>query len=185
MARALFGGAITAAIPQRFVDVSNFRVIPDNQEVLADIDSDQSIIVELLSLVDDVSNESSAEFHFRELAKENDASDACEIVNIRLLANEELPNLTRQEIYKALLLGRQHVAKFKESAKNVVEIYMAIIRIPSITTDILITFNVPTNVHPQSSSSSNISNTAQQTEPGKIFQEVLRTFKILDWGLFC
>lgn len=31
---ALFGGAITANIPERFIDVSDFRPVPDHQEVL-------------------------------------------------------------------------------------------------------------------------------------------------------
>lgn len=44
----LFGGAMSAAIPARFVDASRFREVPDNQEVLVDPDTDQSIIVEIL-----------------------------------------------------------------------------------------------------------------------------------------
>jgi hypothetical protein len=31
--RELFGGAITAELPERLVDVSDFRPVPDNQEV--------------------------------------------------------------------------------------------------------------------------------------------------------
>ncbi len=67
--RALFGGAIVASVPSRFIDVryfthliqvikiltifySNFREVPDNQEVLVDEKTDQSLIVELLSMDD-------------------------------------------------------------------------------------------------------------------------------------
>jgi hypothetical protein len=31
--RALFGGAIEMSLPQRFVDVSDYRPVPDHQEV--------------------------------------------------------------------------------------------------------------------------------------------------------
>jgi len=33
--RGLFGGAIMLSLPQRFVDVSDFRPVPDNQEACA------------------------------------------------------------------------------------------------------------------------------------------------------
>lgn len=32
--RSLFGGAIELGIPERFVDVSEYRPVPDNQEVV-------------------------------------------------------------------------------------------------------------------------------------------------------
>lgn len=46
--RELFGGAILLAIPERFLDISDFRPVPDNQEVFADAIHDQSLIVEVL-----------------------------------------------------------------------------------------------------------------------------------------
>ena len=46
--RALFGGALESFIPGGFVDVSEFRQVPDNQEVFVDARSNRSIIIELL-----------------------------------------------------------------------------------------------------------------------------------------
>ena len=46
--RMLFGGAITCRIPERYVDVSDFRPIPDHQEVYADGGTDQSVIFEIV-----------------------------------------------------------------------------------------------------------------------------------------
>lgn len=46
--RDLFGGAMTMKIPSRLTDVSDFRPVPDNQEVFADGDTDQSIIIEIM-----------------------------------------------------------------------------------------------------------------------------------------
>lgn len=51
----LFGGAITTVIPESFVDASNFREVPDNQEVfvsMSDDDGDVSIIVDILERVE-------------------------------------------------------------------------------------------------------------------------------------
>ena len=110
---------------------SNFRVVPDNQELLCDIDTDQSIIIELLSLVSDVPADKAAEFHFEELAGVNEAN-AFEKLQLRTLANEELPHLTDRTVHKSFIFGRQQIAKFNEEAKNIVNIYMAVIRIPSV-----------------------------------------------------
>ena len=43
--RDLFGGAIVAAFPARYLDVSDFRPVPDNQEVWTDANKDESVIV--------------------------------------------------------------------------------------------------------------------------------------------
>ena len=46
--RELFGSAITMQMPDRFKDISNYRPVPDHQEVLTDANTDQSVIVEVL-----------------------------------------------------------------------------------------------------------------------------------------
>jgi len=43
-------------------------------------------------------------------------------------------------------LGEQQIAKFNEGARNTVEIHMGLLRVPKYTTDILVTFNNPTNI---------------------------------------
>ncbi|KAJ3081570.1 hypothetical protein HK102_002265, partial [Quaeritorhiza haematococci] len=55
--RPLFGGAITTALPDSFIDISTFREVPDNQEVFVDRDTDQSIVIELLQLAEETSNQ--------------------------------------------------------------------------------------------------------------------------------
>lgn len=46
--RGLFGGGITVKVPKDFKDVSQFRQVPDNQEVFVSSTSDETLIVELL-----------------------------------------------------------------------------------------------------------------------------------------
>jgi hypothetical protein len=50
--RALYGGAMSARLPDRYVDVSDFRPVPDNQEMWTDASRDESVIVEILERVD-------------------------------------------------------------------------------------------------------------------------------------
>ena len=45
-----------------------------------------------------------------------------------------------------LLTARQQVAKFNEVAKNTLNVYMALFRVPEFETDILMTLNDPTNI---------------------------------------
>lgn len=44
----LFGGTIEMLFPQRMIDVSDLRQVPDNQEVFTDAAQHQTLIVEVL-----------------------------------------------------------------------------------------------------------------------------------------
>ncbi|KAI8622709.1 hypothetical protein BC830DRAFT_1052748, partial [Chytriomyces sp. MP71] len=44
----LFGGAISLLLPNGYVDASQLRQVPDNQEVFVSSTDNSSIIVELL-----------------------------------------------------------------------------------------------------------------------------------------
>lgn len=46
--RSLFGGAMSIVLPAGFADVSDFRPVPDHQEVFADVDADASVVVEVM-----------------------------------------------------------------------------------------------------------------------------------------
>jgi len=182
----LYGGAMSVILPNYFKDISDVRPIPDNQEVFMYVDKDQSLIVELLSTteISHLSMQESIIFHFNQLAKDNDAVNS-EILELSLLSNEEIPNFDAT-IQKIGVIGRQTVAKFKEKgAENLVKIYLALIRLPKYTTDILISLNEPITIHPSSSSSETTSSLAIVRYPALMaFKEVLRSIKILDISLF-
>jgi hypothetical protein len=186
--RDLFGGAIQCHIPPSFTDVSLVRQVPDNQEVFADANKDQSVIVEIVEYSPQVSNEQCAAFHFEELASLNE-SVGHEIVAVQPLAPSDTPFLP-PTLYKCALFGRQQVAKYSESARNLVNIYMAVIRLPHMNSEILITVNEPIAIHPQSSSatffnstipSSSFSGSASGLD---LFRNILLSFRIVDWSLF-
>jgi hypothetical protein len=71
----LYGGAIVAAVPPSFVDVSAFRTVPDYQEVLADTREgrDASFIVELLDREEEATDADAAVFYFNQMAEDNGA----------------------------------------------------------------------------------------------------------------
>jgi hypothetical protein len=52
--RELYGGAMRIMLCSRFQDLSDFRLIPDHQEVFSDANTDQSVIVEINEMLQDV-----------------------------------------------------------------------------------------------------------------------------------
>eukprot|EP00833_Pecoramyces_ruminatium_P010820 jgi/Orpsp1_1/1184852/evm.model.c7180000091256.1 len=184
MQRELFGGAMTAIMPEAFKDASIIREVPDNQEVYVDINTDQSIIIELLEQAQDASNDECGLYHFKQLAEDNKA-DNYEILRNEDIAPQDIPNIKIDSI-KKIVLGKQIISKFNEKdadAKNVVNIYLAVIRVPSIETDILISYNCPVYIGSKSSSRTQ-SVEGQENVSDQIFNELIKSFNVVDWELF-
>ena len=68
-----FGGAIVTKFPTKFIDVSDFRLVPDHQEVWtenAEV-SPLAFICEILEYKKDIKDVDSAKFFFDDLASLN------------------------------------------------------------------------------------------------------------------
>ncbi|KAG0369730.1 hypothetical protein BC939DRAFT_441680 [Gamsiella multidivaricata] len=196
----LFGGAITMDLPRKFENISHVREVPDHQEVFVNVDEDQSVIVEILELAAEASNEACAAFHYQQLAEDNDAEDASVIQSVSILNNAELPTWPAEaKIY--LLLGQQRIAKFNErqrqqeaqaqaqagsssaDARNLVQIMMLVVRLPRQGTDLVISYNVPLQIS-ESSSSKQVAHEGSIQEAEVWFRTLVGTFQVRDWGLF-
>ncbi|CAF1199045.1 unnamed protein product [Adineta ricciae] len=182
--RPLFGGAIQAFLPDRSVDASTLRLVPNNQEVFMHSDSDQSIIVEILERVDEVSEENAIKYHFDALAEANDAQSGQDHI-VDKIESIPIDSLNVQRLTSAwYLFGRQQISKYHEQAKNIVHLHLCLLRLgDDIATDILISFNDPAFVNTQSSSSD------QQVQTGSRwtlddFKEFFCSLEIVDYGLF-
>ncbi|XP_063786881.1 ran guanine nucleotide release factor [Pseudophryne corroboree] len=179
----LFGGALSAALPPSFQDVSNLREIPDNQEVFIHRSTDQSIIVELLEYQEGMSDPEAARYHFEDVAASNDARGRADIVSVEPLPLAQLSLTSCSSAWA--LTGHQLVAKFNEQAQNTVTIYMALFRIPQHSTDLLVTFNDPVAIDPASSSA--VSEASQNPSPPwtqEDFNHLLCSFQLHDPGIF-
>ena len=131
-----------------------------------------------------VPDQECVQVHFEQLCEDNEATNP-KVIHVENLQQKDLPNFGN-DIYAVLLLGQQEISKFKESAKNLVNIYMCLIRLPSVTTDIIITFNDPVLVNPQSSSKpDSVTSSLEEVQAHVLlFKSMLRSFKIEDWSLF-
>ncbi|KAJ2847942.1 hypothetical protein GGI22_005843 [Coemansia erecta] len=175
---------MSMAIPAGMVDASDFRKVPDHQEVFTNAETDQSIIIEILESVDH-QEEKALEYHFNELASTNDAESS----TIRLVEKFQLEDIS--EAY--VLVGEQRVAKFNEGEKssdavNSVCIMLALLRVPQHTADILVSLNVPLSIGQTSSSSFASKGTEGQMldvdAAHAEFKAIVSTFKINDYSLF-
>mmetsp|Transcript_156475 Transcript_156475/g.276400 ORF Transcript_156475/g.276400 Transcript_156475/m.276400 type:complete len:193 (-) Transcript_156475:177-755(-) len=177
---ALYGGAITCDMPSTFDDVSAIREVPDHQEVWADRSSDRSLIVEILERKKEVTDEQAVNFFLADLASANDAKDLRILVDRPAHTEEELPSVPADT---RCMLGvcEQTVAKFNEASGNVVRVHICILRLAAQDTDLLVMLNDPVLIDPESSSA----DVPVRSEDGeRLFAQVVRSFRIVDWELF-
>ena len=133
---------MTISLPASFVDVSQVRQIPDNQEVFVNMQNDQSVIVELLELEAEVADADAGKHHFDTLAAANEAESASEVLRVDTLGVADVPRFPPSTA-ASLLTGRQLVAKFNKKDRDIVDIYLAVVRLREHTTDVLVSFNLP------------------------------------------
>ncbi|XP_048374363.1 ran guanine nucleotide release factor [Sphaerodactylus townsendi] len=178
----LFGGAFSAFLPPGSLDVSEFRQVPDNQEVCVHPSTDQSIIMELLEYQAGVPDETAVRYHFEDVVG---ASGGAEVLSQESLA----PHVLALEGCSSAwhLTACQLVAKFDEEAKNEVRMHLTLLRLPQHGTDVLLTFNDPTRIHPLSSSAARGTEVPAPSLPPwtvEDFHTFVRSLRLLDPGIF-
>lgn len=179
----LFGGALSAVLPHSITDVSELREIPDNQEVFAHSHTDQSLIIELVEYQGQVADQDAARYHFEDIAGSNKALEpgAFEVTSVVPLSK---PDLSLSDCSSAwMLTGTQCVSKFNEEARNTVTLHLGLLRLPQFSTDVLITFNDPQSISPDSSSAAP---SGTHSEPWTVqdFERLLKTLILHNSDLF-
>ena len=233
--RSLYGGSIVSKLPSRFVDVSTLRVVPDHQEVFVqswspDGDTsdmsmstvsissivDVSIIIELLNMESPASNSDASPVghHFRDLAASNEALES-DVFSEGLIAESNfIPHLSGRTHEVYALTGRQMVSKYRtrpDSPVDTVYVYLVLIRLPDVSTDVLVSMNIPLdneeafmyeklnaqylqigvlvdqghkwNTVPEQSVGNSVMSRLL-SESIATYTEFVRSLNIIDWGLF-
>ncbi|KAH9901178.1 Mog1p/PsbP-like protein [Cubamyces lactineus] len=172
--RELFGGAITATLPTTLIDASDFRQVPDTQEVYLSPATGISIIVEVLESVSAQDLREAAGQHFDALAHDNDAKSKTvnETTDVNNDSNGATPN-------PVILYGTQLVQKFNSQTTDEVRILLALYRVPHKNVDLVMTMNVPMT----SADGGAVSEDDWGSARG-IFDEAARSLRIVDYGLF-
>ena len=182
--RALFGGALSVCLPPRFVDVSQWREVPDHQEVLADADSDQSVVVECNQRLHCTDAVAAAE-HIRELAAVSSSSDA-RILSQLPLSAASLPSLPRPASFASLLTADMLISKYRDdsSLANTVRVRMLLLRLRQEETDLLVVLNAPLRWAEAGSVQAASRSAVSEEETERVMQQVMATLSIHDYSLF-
>jgi hypothetical protein len=191
----LFGGAIAMALPTRFSDVSDVRVIGDNEECWVDNDTDQSIMVEIVGYMEEWSTPAeAANGYWADLMQSNEAVNPILRMSNIMTDARLCPMLVQAPGCSVIMMeGDMQAAKYKEKHYNTVQVSMILVRLPHVSTDITITFYRPIAIDPQSASAASInpqafaehvSSPASHDEQDKITLLLMQSFRILDWNLF-
>lgn len=79
----------------------------------------------------------------------------------------------------------QLAPKYREAARNQVHVYVTVIRLPQVGTDLLVTLNDPQVLDPESSSAK-VGATPQrdQQAANALLTRLIATLRVNDWGLF-
>lgn len=159
----LFGGAITVAASGVWVDISDFRPVPDHQEVWSERDgAARALVIEVLERVDANDMDALAE-HFQEIARGNEASSAV------VLSTEALPADACHEAMRAagpsfLLRGEQTVGA------SVLRIELILLRLVAPSTDLLLSITRQVG--------------ADAEDDRALALSVIASLQVRDWGLF-
>lgn len=190
--RSLYGGAVNAQIPSEFADISVIRQIPDNQEVFSHAQTDRSLLIELLELHNDTTpHRTPAAFHFATIARDASAVSH-QLHHTSMQPPTEYPLLLRDDpqLTVSIAYGVHTVSKYRddESRANLVNVFVACVRLPRATTDLLVVFNDPITLHPESSSARSGSRVAEDGDNGiasraSVWKRALNTLRIIDWSL--
>ena len=174
---------------------SDLRQVPDTQEVFLDLESDMSVIVEILERVDTEDAKSAvmsvwsylypsftdrwqSRFHFDSLAYDNSASSQ-QVFDVILPAEPQATFLLETP-HPIILHGEQTVQKFNSTIPDQVCLFVALFRIEAKGVDLVLTINMPISM-------------AEDTQPGddgvlqdskQKFDAAARSLKILDFDLF-
>ena len=180
--RLLFGGAISLSLSPRFVDVSPFRDVPDHQEVLADADSDQSVVVEINQALS-CSDAEAALAHMEALAADSASSDLS-VLHTAVLQAADLPRLQRPPAFAASIVAEMKTSKYREegSRANTVRVYLTVIRMREEESDVLLLLNAPVHWGAGSVVQGKRLLTQQQNEAA--VRGMTQSFTVHDYGLF-
>ncbi|WEW60606.1 hypothetical protein PRK78_006093 [Emydomyces testavorans] len=203
----LFGGAMTADIPEGFKDMSTVRPVPDNQEVFASSSTDTSIIIELLQRLErdspamraamsDIpgaqSSSSSSEVDDDALAVLAHIHDICRANNDRfeLVDPPKLhpvryipePTYTCEVKIFSPAVVRDASSGATRSYDRVATTCLFMVRLVLQDTDMLVHVNVPQTEFVRSGDLNALA--SEEMKAREALEQIMHTLKILDFGLF-
>jgi Ran-interacting Mog1 protein len=186
--RDLYGGAIRCKVPAEWTDMCDLRQVPDHQECWYEPDKRILLVFEIVEYEEDINDDDSTEHYFWDLASTNH-SDLKQAV----FETVEMEESVEEGVYESLVesaqvrrgYGYQRVVmgtypsfygELERHDSVWTHVELCVIRLPDVSTDILITMSEPSSENPMDAD-------ALKSSAG-LFNTVISSFSILDWTLF-
>lgn len=186
------------------IDVSDFRQVPDNQEVYTDADTGASVIVELLSRQTHVCNSEAGAFFYHDLAKDNGCApegisqeETCTLppsayphlaTSAAAVVSAECGSVAPQSCdFACLTTGLQRISKYtnEKGKENLVFVGLAVLRFtPPVSTEILVSVSCPAWLHHESSDARVVRRLLTEQERLQLLHTAVASLEVLEWSLF-
>jgi hypothetical protein len=193
---ALFGGALSVSLPVSFADVSNLREVPDHQEVFLCTTNGMCFILEIVEYQSGIVDELAARYFWDDLANYNSATETHEWIELtrdtHVSAARAALHAIDQRVGPLVACSGVQVMPTVRDRAPLARIFLAVIRLPSVGCELIVTVNRPISEHSGGSSgggssasgSSASASGSIEEENAAVFLNALSTLEILDWTLF-
>mmetsp|Transcript_46512 Transcript_46512/g.108419 ORF Transcript_46512/g.108419 Transcript_46512/m.108419 type:complete len:186 (-) Transcript_46512:207-764(-) len=165
---SLYGGAIRAQLPKTFLDGSELRQVPDNQELWLDAASDLSVIIEILEYESKADEADPLPFFLKDLVESDEAALVETWATTAVTPAEGVP--ASSLCYQGG--GVQRASKFNETTTHEVHVHLGLIRLKDVESDILIQYLDP------------IAATSGEGRGREVVSQILDTLTIKEMSLF-
>ncbi|KAI9670197.1 MAG: Peptide-methionine (S)-S-oxide reductase [Alyxoria varia] len=205
--KEIYGGAITAELPTDYLDVSNLRQVPDNQEVYLSKAGLTSIIFDILERAEPPdhpceTDEEAIKYHYQDVISAgygqaepkggNEDSAGSEETKIYDISRDDIPSLGPQIPAYSLIASQNHAHNATTSADkpgpDFTVVLLNLIRLEAQKTDILISINIP---HTPGEFENANEVDVPSARNGPLMRaalehrdKILHSFRIENWGLF-
>ncbi|CAD2220790.1 Ran-binding protein [Angomonas deanei] len=192
----LYGGAISCELPTTLQDMSQWRQVPDNQEMYSDVDTGATIIAEILERQDTVPDKEAATFFYYDLANANGCwKEQCTLESTQSLEPSAVPGLAAGSslphyqpcAYICTADGTQLISKYtnEKGKESEVSVRIAVLRYEApIAAELMLSLSNPVKIHPESSDAKVIKRTLTAEESFLLFKRVVESLAIHNYGLF-
>ncbi|ODV63948.1 Ran GTPase-binding protein MOG1 [Ascoidea rubescens DSM 1968] len=155
----LYGGAIESVIPGGLLDASNFRQVPDTQEVFVNnnnslLQKEDNLIIDLLEPVQvgkGLPDSHAIVIHFEEISKLNEISNEWKLLGIQdttqsldkdlVNSNKGITSYLTAGLEPALKWGRSNPRE--DFLQPTLVLILGLIRLNDVLTDVTVSLNIP------------------------------------------
>eukprot|EP00320_Phaeocystis_rex_P014511 CAMPEP_0119072600 /NCGR_PEP_ID=MMETSP1178-20130426/58470_1 /TAXON_ID=33656 /ORGANISM="unid sp, Strain CCMP2000" /LENGTH=182 /DNA_ID=CAMNT_0007054625 /DNA_START=20 /DNA_END=568 /DNA_ORIENTATION=- len=179
MSTNLYGGALVGSVPPGWIDASDLRPVPDNQEVWMECaDAERSLIIELMERPD-IADAESVVLHFDELASGNDA------LRSSIVSSQQLPSKSERlgcDPPCFCACGSQTLAA-GEGTECQLQVHLLVARLAEVKTDLLVSITRPVT-KPITMAGKPIATEEETAADAALALSILDSIQIRDKGLF-